>query len=496
MIEETGTPPEILAQLRRRIIKHFSDDELRTLCFDMGVSYDSLGGQGTDGKARELVGYCDRHGHILRLIITCRELNPNVLWPEPEYLLQPLAETSQQTLGSASPERIKELDRLRQLYKDLNRTKELHNDLVERINNALGSLIIDYTGQPQAKSSLTLPSRMIGSPSEILDAGADKYNPIVKLNVASDIHLHQKEFLQAFHCANEAARLANLRGDRQQAGCAYTRLAEVERAQGHIENALEHYHMAEDSFAVLKGNRNRVIIWTYIIEIHLENQKWIQVIHYCQLALDMLAQLKTESRATGRNEETTQYTEWQQRIQKVRNDALRQYEPATVNQLGWGEFTQLPVLIEPIPAGAPRDLTRLPHDRIAADEFIVHGRMYKIKPLHVDRRVLFTGEDRYIAVPVLGDSMVEAEIVEGDFVVLKLWDARESSLVNGDIVAAEITEDYEVTLKQYSVNADGVQYLQACSTNPKWRDYRIEISDSNVQIRGIAIAVLKPQNDE
>ena len=38
----------------------FDEEELRTLCFGLGVDYDSLPGEGKRAKARELVGYLGR----------------------------------------------------------------------------------------------------------------------------------------------------------------------------------------------------------------------------------------------------------------------------------------------------------------------------------------------------------------------------------------------------------------------------------------------------
>ena len=36
---------ELLTQLRQLLTKRFSDGELRTLCFDLGVEYEDLPGQ-------------------------------------------------------------------------------------------------------------------------------------------------------------------------------------------------------------------------------------------------------------------------------------------------------------------------------------------------------------------------------------------------------------------------------------------------------------------
>ena len=73
---------ERLVQLREKITEHFSDDELRTLCFDLGVDYESLGGEGKEGQARQLVAHCARHGHLAELYAKCSQLRPRVDWQE------------------------------------------------------------------------------------------------------------------------------------------------------------------------------------------------------------------------------------------------------------------------------------------------------------------------------------------------------------------------------------------------------------------------------
>ena len=55
------------AKLRQILVKYFSESELRDLCFDLRVDYESLPGEGKGDKARELVTYSERHGRIFEL---------------------------------------------------------------------------------------------------------------------------------------------------------------------------------------------------------------------------------------------------------------------------------------------------------------------------------------------------------------------------------------------------------------------------------------------
>ncbi len=66
-----------LPQLRDFIVRNFNDNELRDLCFDLGIEYENLGGDNKSAKARELVAYSQRHGRLAELETTCLRLRPN-----------------------------------------------------------------------------------------------------------------------------------------------------------------------------------------------------------------------------------------------------------------------------------------------------------------------------------------------------------------------------------------------------------------------------------
>ncbi len=86
---------EQLTELRRKIVEHFNDEELRTLCFDIGADYESLPAQGKEGKARELIALQQRQGRLVELIAACRAARSNLRWdmaepsPSPEPFPQP-----------------------------------------------------------------------------------------------------------------------------------------------------------------------------------------------------------------------------------------------------------------------------------------------------------------------------------------------------------------------------------------------------------------------
>ena len=74
--------PAQLSAIRQLIIDHFDESELRTLCFDLGIDYESLPGRGKAEKARELIAYCLRTNELEDLLQACEKARPKVAWPQ------------------------------------------------------------------------------------------------------------------------------------------------------------------------------------------------------------------------------------------------------------------------------------------------------------------------------------------------------------------------------------------------------------------------------
>lgn len=68
-------------QIRRLIAGYFSLQELKTLCFELDVEFDDLGGEGRSDKARELVTFVQRRGRLIDLLQTLASERPGIAWP-------------------------------------------------------------------------------------------------------------------------------------------------------------------------------------------------------------------------------------------------------------------------------------------------------------------------------------------------------------------------------------------------------------------------------
>jgi hypothetical protein len=81
MTDDSGTPLKIRTELREKLAQHFNREELRTLCFDLGIQYEDLP-DSLEGMARDLVAHCERDVTIPKLLSLCRKRRPNVTWPQ------------------------------------------------------------------------------------------------------------------------------------------------------------------------------------------------------------------------------------------------------------------------------------------------------------------------------------------------------------------------------------------------------------------------------
>jgi hypothetical protein len=67
-------------ELRRRLVQHFSDNDLRSLCQDLAVDYEQLPGQGSEAKARELIAWLEQRDRLADLRAAAAHERPHVAW--------------------------------------------------------------------------------------------------------------------------------------------------------------------------------------------------------------------------------------------------------------------------------------------------------------------------------------------------------------------------------------------------------------------------------
>lgn len=95
------------------ILRQFNNDELKLLCFDLGLDYENLGGDTKAIKCLELILYAERRGKLENLLVICEKVRPGVNWGE---LAGPLADEARTELTEAGPPSAKASDASREIH--------------------------------------------------------------------------------------------------------------------------------------------------------------------------------------------------------------------------------------------------------------------------------------------------------------------------------------------------------------------------------------------
>ena len=83
------------------LTRHFNLEELRTLCFELGIPFDELGGQGLRGVSRELLLYVQRRDRLPELLTALTVERPSVAWPDATGLPSTMAATTDDPTAAA-----------------------------------------------------------------------------------------------------------------------------------------------------------------------------------------------------------------------------------------------------------------------------------------------------------------------------------------------------------------------------------------------------------
>ncbi len=129
--------------LRRVLTRLFDDEELRTLCFDLSVDYDSLRGEGKAAKARELVALAERTGRLAEVEAAVRRERPSLdttySYERVQELQKSILATSQPGIRDAFIEFTQQieayLNEFNLLHEQLEEWKEVHHLLQDLQNN-------------------------------------------------------------------------------------------------------------------------------------------------------------------------------------------------------------------------------------------------------------------------------------------------------------------------------------------------------------------------
>jgi hypothetical protein len=158
-----------------------------------------------------------------------------------------------------------------------------------------------------------------------------------------------------------------------------------------------------------------------------------------------------------------------------------------------GDILQTLMVYAEIPAGGPKAVPKATGTFLEVERFTIEGKTYFLKSLRGQGRVINLGSGRTFVLKVTGDSMNQAGIQDGEYVLLR----RQDGAVDGDIVAVELRgEDDLATLKRYR-ERNGKIVLQPESDNPAYQERefsrrRCRRAPQPFYIQGVALGVFQP----
>jgi non-canonical purine NTP pyrophosphatase (RdgB/HAM1 family) len=69
-------------RLRQLMTRYFTNSELDTLIFDLGLDRDEIGGSNKTEYAQEIILYCERRNQVDKLLAQCKIHRPQAEWPD------------------------------------------------------------------------------------------------------------------------------------------------------------------------------------------------------------------------------------------------------------------------------------------------------------------------------------------------------------------------------------------------------------------------------
>ncbi|MFN8549478.1 MAG: S24 family peptidase [Candidatus Eisenbacteria bacterium] len=94
------------------------------------------------------------------------------------------------------------------------------------------------------------------------------------------------------------------------------------------------------------------------------------------------------------------------------------------------------------------------------------------------------GDSDIFAVKVVGESMIEDGILDGDFVIVKPTEVAR----NNELVVAYLGEDQEATVKRYRRTKNKVELLPA---NPLYRPIVVHVPDRWFRLAGRVVGIVR-----
>jgi SOS-response transcriptional repressor LexA len=257
--------------------------------------------------------------------------------------------------------------------------------------------------------------------------------------------------------------------------------------------ARQHFRHSEDSFRRGRDNYGCALaLWAIGITHELEKE-WNQVFPVYDRAQK---KLEAQTEPEARNLKEMIHKRSASAMKKWRHDIGDDAEIDSPLSLPSTVFLEFLPIFGRIPAGNPYPVLNEVTAYVETDRLLIDGVSYFIWNHAQPRlRLNFSVEVTYLVMRVNGDSMNQAGINDGDYVLLRTM-ARAWLMQpeDGDIVAAAVSEERVVTLKRFRRHGKQIS-LEPESSNPQHQAFTFESVSgfgSHVEIKGILVGILKP----
>jgi SOS-response transcriptional repressor LexA len=294
-----------------------------------------------------------------------------------------------------------------------------------------------------------------------------------------------QSFEQSLKLSDDLAAVNDKDANRLKA-TALTCIGALGLCKNEISSAIVRFRQSASIFSADGDKYGEAVALFALAQAHEVQKDWREAFRYYELSQRALSHISSDS--------ATIYL--RQLVGKHHSEAVKEWEKMSeVTQARQGTLGFLPIFNR-IPAGDPRSISGQPTDYIETDRLIIADKPYYVVSKDSSRlRLTFSIDKAYIAFRVAGDSMNNAGIDDGDYVILRTNSVTGSEPVPeiGDIVAVVFPDDNVVTLKRYRRKGTQVVF-EPDSTNPSHKPFQFDKASSGFpgKIVGIHIATLKP----
>jgi tetratricopeptide (TPR) repeat protein len=347
-------------------------------------------------------------------------------------------------------------------------------------------------GMPSIDNPLPLLRRKIESPASAV---------LEQIQASLSVH----NTWEAMNRCQQALAMCNNRVDIYGSALAYAYRAHIHGLLRHqregdmaAEQAIKCFHLSGDKHNEAITYLIRALAYYRVGAMEKARSAY-------ETSRDYLETLNRRALAAGKAHQAREYsalvTQIGKRLEEIAQGIAEQYiptpeQPVTTptDQISGDVLHFLPV-IGAIPAGQARVSDDDVQQVVAAvDQVNIDGTRYYLRRLRGEGSLfrLDQQEYKYYLSQVIGDSMNQAGIDNGDYVILRQPRNLPTSPRPDDIVAASIMGvDREATLKRYLRQGHTI-ILSPDSSNPDHQPYEFREDDPEVAIAAVAVAVLKP----